>query len=181
MASILVKTNVAVAIDGDLKYKSLTPYNVRDTYENKVAADRLVADGLIDIVAPFTSVPPDEWKTMIQGIPEITVGEEVADAITVSVQLKDVAENNVAKPCLARVWLSDDVAGVLCAAAPSGGVTIGVKGAIVEELKADLHLVVASDNKGAFDLVITEVAAKTLYVNVEYQGYITSAKVEFAV
>lgn len=181
MASILVKTTVAISFDGELKYKSNIPYVVADTYENKLMADRLVADGLIDIVVPFTAIPPDNWRTMLQGEPEITVEDEDSDVITVSVQLKDVDGRNINTPCVVRFWLTDDPAGDLCAVVPSGGVAAGTKGTIIAEIEKDLHYLITSDNKGVFDVDITEVGAKVLYFNVEYQGYVTSAEVEFAV
>lgn len=179
MASILVKTSKGIVIDGDLRYKSTTPYVIEDTYENKIAAEEMETAGLIDIIVPFTAAAPAK----IQGEPNIVVGEEDTDAdkIVVSVQLKDFANNIVERKCLVRVWLSDVAAGALCAAPPSGGMVIGTKGAIIDTITSDLHLLIATDNTGFFDVVIEEAAAKELYFNIEYQGYITSTKIEFAV
>jgi len=115
----------------------------------------------------------------VHGAPTITVGDEDANAIVVTVQLNDAANNPIAEQCLTRVWLSDAAAGALCAAAPSGNVVVSTAGAVVASPAAKTHLLVASDATGAFDISITEAGAKVLFFNVEYQGYITSAEVEF--
>lgn len=118
---------------------------------------------------------------LIQGTPAFTVGAEATDVINVSCQLKDANAVAIAAAHVLRVWLSDAAGGALCAAAPSGTVVIGTNGVIVDSHVAKTHLVVATSAAGLFDLNITEVGAKTLYVNVEYQGKVfTSGAVTFA-
>ena len=134
-------------------------------YEAKAAGETTVRIKLFEsLTLPLgLQAQVEAIEQRVYGTPTVTVGDEAADAIVVTVQLNDAANNPVAEQCLARVWLSDAAAGALCAVAPSGNVVVSTAGVIV-----------------AFDISITEAGAKVLFFNVEYQGYITSAEVEFA-
>ena len=151
-------------------------------YEAKAAGETTVRIKLFEsLTLPLgLQAQVEAIEQRVYGTPTVTVGDEAADAIVVTVQLNDAANNPVAEQCLARVWLSDAAAGALCAVAPSGNVVVSTAGVIVASPAAKTHLLVASDATGAFDISITEAGAKVLFFNVEYQGYITSAEVEFA-
>lgn len=117
---------------------------------------------------------------LIQGTPTITPGAEAGgDTIDVAIQLTDAQGTNLAAKHGVHIWLSDAAAGALCAVAPSGAVTVttGVK---LSEDTAKTEFGAVSDATGAIVVRIIEAAAKTLFVNVEYQGKVTSGEVSFA-
>jgi hypothetical protein len=117
----------------------------------------------------------------LPGAVDFTIGAEQANVIQISAQLKNIFGANIAFKSAVRVWLSDAAAGAICAVAPSGTVVAGTSGVIVDSLTAKTHLLVATSATGSFNLDITEADAKTLYLNIEWQGKIfTSAVVTFA-
>ena len=127
-------------------------------------------------VAPpvIVSDLPASVGNLIQGLPTITIGAEVANVIRVGVQLKDVLGNNIASTFACNVWLSDAAGGGLTGTVP-GAVAIGTAGVIVYSFVASEYFYIATNTAGFFDLDITYILAKTYYLNVEYQGKVFSS------
>lgn len=120
-------------------------------------------------------------SALMQGAPAFTIGDELANVINVAVQLKDAAGTAIAAKHSVHVWLSDNASGAECAVAPDGDVVIDTDGEIVKSYTAKLNHQIVTGSDGKFDLDITESGAKTLYVNVEYQGKVySSGAVTFA-
>lgn len=98
------------------------------------------------------------------GAPAFVIGAEAGNAISVAIQLKDAAGADLAVRGSVFAYLSDDANGdALAAAAPSGGVAIGVDGLAIP-LVAGKTWLLTSEADGDIDLTITEAGAKTCYL-----------------
>lgn len=90
-----------------------------------------------------------------------TIGTESADAITVSIQLKDAAGADLAVRGSVFAYLSDDANGdSITGTAPSGGVAVGTDGLAIPVVAGKAWQLV-SEADGDIDLVITEAGADT--------------------
>jgi len=107
---------------------------------------------------------------------DISVGEEGADIVLVTLQIQDLAEADIAGYVTAQCWLSDAAYGAECAIAPTGGVTVST-GTELEEITVNKRLKVISDSNGIIVLAIEEAGAKTFYLNAELGGklYVSAA------
>lgn len=94
------------------------------------------------------------------------IGAEAGgNEITVSIQLKDAAGDDLATAAALLAFLSDNSSGLdVSADAPSGGVAAGTDGSIVKEHTAELAFWLQSEADGDIDLVITEAGADTWYL-----------------
>lgn len=116
----------------------------------------------------------DALAALIQGSPSFTVGAEAADVITVTVQLKDADATNLAAATLCQVWLSDTAGAAVTGTAPSGAVTV-TTGTLKSSITAKTDLWVASNASGAIVITIEEAGARTWYLNLEFQGKVSSS------
>jgi hypothetical protein len=96
-----------------------------------------------------------------------TIGAEIANVITVAVQLKSDQGTDLAVRGSVQWYLSDDAAGdVLVATAPDGGVAGGTDGWTSPTVTGKRGQSV-SENDGDIDIAITHAAgAKTVYLNI---------------
>lgn len=96
----------------------------------------------------------------------ITVGAEATNAITVTVQFKDVDGNSIAEAVHGRCFLSDLSTGIdLLNTAHDGGVAIAAGGgAILLEDVTDKVFSFVTNATGAIALTATESGAKTAYL-----------------
>ena len=91
--------------------------------------------------------------------------ETGGNARTVTITARDAKNNALKSVTPLRVYLSDAATGAgVAAAAPSGGIAIGAKGAILAAVVAGKYLDVLTDANGQVELTVTEAAAKTFYV-----------------
>ena len=95
---------------------------------------------------------------------EITVGAEDANAIPVTIQLKDGLGDDLAVRGAVHAYLSDDANGdSIAATAPSSGWAIGTDGLLIP-LVANKAALLVSEEDGDIDLAITEAGAATWYL-----------------
>lgn len=100
----------------------------------------------------------------------ISATAEAANARTVTVQARAPALRTgevqaITRAVPLRVWLSDAATGIgVAASAPSGGVAIGTKGAVLAAVVAGKVLDCVTDATGALELVVTEATGKTFHV-----------------
>ena len=103
---------------------------------------------------------------------EFTIGEEIADAIIVTIQLKGPAGVDLQVRASVLAYLSDDAYGdSVVATEPSGAVAIGTDGLLIPILTgvsaselAKTIFQLTSEADGDIDISITEAGAKTLYL-----------------
>jgi hypothetical protein len=104
----------------------------------------------------------------IDGAPfdaSFTIGTEAANIINVAVQLKDADAVNLAAIKSLRIYLSDNTTGNnFIATAPSGTVVIGTNGALYDVGGNKKVFQVITNSSAQFDINITEVGVKTLYL-----------------
>jgi len=129
-------------------------------------------------VAEFSgSVDVGDLSVALQdAIPDVTiaVGTGAANAIAVTVQVRDAADNNRAGLFLLRCWLSDTAGGGETTTSPSGGTAV-TTGTLVTAHTADRHLVAVTDATGLAVLTLTEAGARTWFVNAEFDGVVYSS------
>lgn len=95
----------------------------------------------------------------------IAVGAEASNAITVTIQLKDSGNTNLAAIGHVDAYLSDASTGVaISASAPATSVAAGAAGKIIKELTTKLAWKLQSSAAGVINLVITETGAATWYL-----------------
>ncbi len=93
-----------------------------------------------------------------------TIGAEAADTIIVGIQLKDANGADVAdKVCLPWYFADDAVGDVLIAVVPTGAVTAGADGTLIQLVAKTAGLVV-SEGDGDIDISIVTAGAKTMYI-----------------
>jgi hypothetical protein len=104
----------------------------------------------------------------IDGAPfdaSFTIGTEAANIINVAVQLKDADAVNLAAIKSLKIYLSDNTTGNnFIATAPSGTVVIGTNGALYDVGGNKKVFQVITNSSAQFDINITEVGVKTLYL-----------------
>lgn len=132
-----------------------------------------------DLSANRTLDASDATKDAIGAAPSVTAGAEAANAITVTIQAKDQAGNNLAERREYRVIITDAQYGAECAAAPDGGVAFGT-GTVRQTITAGKQFVVMSDANGVIALTLTESTAKTFYVEAADSGRVGSVAATFA-
>lgn len=94
-----------------------------------------------------------------------TIGVEAANVINVAVQLKDANGASTATASSLFAYFSDSAAGTnYIATAPSGTVVIGTNGALFDVGAVKKLFRFISNASGQFDINITEVGVKTLYL-----------------
>lgn len=142
----------------------------------ELAADEIIRSGALvlesgvegDIVpcllAPAAAVGALHAQTGGVFEASFTIGNEAAHVRRVSIQLKDDAGADLAQRGSVLAYLAGDAAGdTIAAAAPSGGVAIGVDGLAIP-LVAGKVLQLVSEADGDIDLDITEATAKSFYL-----------------
>ena len=122
--------------------------NTNDIVASSVTAAKL-ADGVADEMLTATA----------------TVSVEVANVVSVTVQMQDIQGNNLADQCVVEYWLSDTAAEALTGDTFTGGGVAATTGIIVKELTTDTHAVCITDAAGLLVLTFTETNANTLYFN----------------
>lgn len=106
-------------------------------------------------------------NTLQDALPKctISVGAEASNVIQVSIQFKDVADNNLADRMGAFVWLSGSQHGAEVGTAPSGGWSAGV-GTLISTAVAGKSAYFLSDATGLLRIDLTEAGAASFYVHV---------------
>lgn len=96
-----------------------------------------------------------------------TIGAEVANVITVAVQLKDRYGADLAVRGMIHWFIAGDALGdTLVATAPDGGVAAGTDGWVAQVVTGKLGMAV-SESDGDIDIAITHAAgAKTVYLGI---------------
>lgn len=115
--------------------------------------------------------------------PTLTITPEVGDDVVVTVQLKNLAGENVAEKRLLTWWVSDTAGGVLAATAPSGGVAVS-GGIAVQVLTTNKSGIAMTDATGEVIFTLTEAGTDTFYLNVSLDGmggqFVSSGDLDFA-
>lgn len=125
-----------------------------------------------------TAQVSDAIQDAIMGAPTITAGAESANTITVTVQLKDLAGNNLASVGRFRWWLSDAQNQGETAAAPSGGVSV-TSGYVLKEVTLNKQYDLLTLSTGALSINVVEAAAKSFWVHAEHDGRVASLQITF--
>lgn len=110
---------------------------------------------------------------------ELTVGAEASDAIEVTIQKKDAADNNLAEYGEFECWLSDsNTGGGETSSAPNTSFSV-TTGTELEEVTSKIRLKVITDSNGTAKVTVdnTGGGTDTWYLNVSYNGkvYISDA------
>ncbi|MCL4867759.1 MAG: hypothetical protein KJ063_02225 [Anaerolineae bacterium] len=93
-----------------------------------------------------------------------SIGTETANAIPVSIQLKDRENGNELGERAAVHWyLSSNANGDVVASAPSGGIAIGTDGVLIEWTN-NVSGMAISEADGDIDVVITDTGTPTFYL-----------------
>lgn len=111
----------------------------------------------------------------------ISIGAEAANAITLTFQAYDAGGASLAAIVPFELWLSDGVEGWETAAAPDGGIAVGV-GTLLETLTAGKRISLVTNASGQAQVTLTESTAKTWYARAMLNDgkVVTSAAVTFA-
>lgn len=116
----------------------------------------------------MTITPEIGYARVVVGplVPKIgvTIGQREDDAIRVTLQLQDQANNAVARRWLGEIWLGDAAYGDLAAAAPNGGVTVAVGQQLGAPLATDKHLKAIASADGVIAIDIADTGTPTFYV-----------------
>ncbi len=119
----------------------------------------------------------------IPSTPTLAVGVEgagAANAIDVTITLKDIAGTTLAAKAMATVWLSDTAGAAPTASAPTGGTSVQT-GTLIKAHTAGIMLDVLSSAAGLIVVRLTDSGTATFYVNVAIGDVIaSSAAVTFA-
>lgn len=110
-----------------------------------------------------------------------TIGAEAANAIIVSIQLKDARTGlALAERRAVHAYFSDDANGdTLQVTAASGAVAISTNGVMIDQVAKKAFTLISEAN-GLIDITITEAAAKTAYLIVVVGGILhASAAIAF--
>jgi len=105
---------------------------------------------------------------------DVTVGDEVTNAIVVSVQLKDLLGVALAGKRLIQWWLSDAAGGAATGTGPATSTAV-TKGTAVNVYTAKISGAALTDANGELDLTLTETGAKTWYLNAACDGIVVSS------
>jgi hypothetical protein len=132
---------------------------------------RSVAGIIDDVDAQGVWVELDVRKTLAAlqaltgglGRPTFAVGAEAGNAITVSIQLKDIWGNDLARRGTVLAYFSDDANGDSLAATAFDTVAAGTDGVVIEPV-ANNFLNLISEADGDIDIAIGEDAAVTKYL-----------------
>ena len=93
-----------------------------------------------------------------------TIGAEAANAIAVTIQLKDRKNGgDLAERAAIHWYLSADTNGDAIAVVPDGGIAIGTDGLLIE-WTANLSGIAIRESDGDIDVVITESTANSFYL-----------------
>lgn len=116
----------------------------------------------------LTAVIADAIMCAVGAQPTITVSDEAANVVTVTVQMKDAMNANLAELCILHVWISDAAAGALGTAVD--GAVAATTGTIIESYTAKTDLLCVTDANGVLVLTFTESGALVTYFNTDIQG-----------
>lgn len=99
----------------------------------------------------------------------ISVGSESSDTISVTVQAKDAAGDDLAEYVLVRAWLGSSAYGGEASTPPNTGFAVST-GTIVKELTTNKHLLAVSNSSGRVVFAIEETGTPTFYLMAELDG-----------
>lgn len=119
----------------------------------------------------------------IFGAPTLAVGVEgagAANAIDVTITLKDILGTALAAKAMATIWISDTAGAAPSGSAPNGGTTVQT-GTLLKAVTAGVLLDIVSDASGVIVVRLTDSGTPTFFVNVAVGDVIaSSAAVTFA-
>jgi len=124
----------------------------------------------------------DALGAQLFGAPSITADSPTPGGTTANVviQFRDIKGTNVAKYCVARVWISDTAGGNPTMQSPSGTEAV-VKGFRLQTITAKTHWIWKSNSDGMIQFsIINSPFPRTYYVNVSINGRVyTSPSINF--
>lgn len=127
--------------------------------------------------AVAAQVDTNDVKTF--GTPTFSVAAEAANAIAVTITLRDAAGVALAAKAMATVWISDSALGVVSATPPDGTVSFTTGTLLKEDTTKVLHRVVSSA-AGVLVLSVGESTAKSFHVCVAVGNVTASQVITFA-
>ncbi len=111
--------------------------------------------------------------------PGLSVGQESGNAITVTVQARDAALNDIAERRLLRIWIAGAQYGAECASAPDGGVAV-TTGTVISTVTANKQYLVLTDASGVVQITLTHSAAATFWLHAADGSRVSAVQVTFA-
>lgn len=99
------------------------------------------------------------------GSASFTIGSESSDTINVAIQLSDPEGDDFDEFGFVWAYLSGDSGGDgVVSTAPTGGVSIGTDGSIIEEPTSGKTFLLQSENDGDIDVDITDTGTPTFHL-----------------
>lgn len=102
----------------------------------------------------------------------ITAGDEVSDARTLSVQVRDAAGSDQAGRFVIRAWLAESE---FASPSPTGNTVAVSAGSTLREIQANADYQLITDSSGLSSLDVTITSAATRYLMAEIDGKIYSS------
>ena len=109
------------------------------------------------------AVQPGASKRSFNGA-HFSIGDEASNVKAVTVYFHEQGDNRVAEPVCLMGFISSDAGGDGMAPAPTGGISDGGSGHILNELVANRLFYVLTNAAGSLQLNIEDSGAKTLYL-----------------
>ena len=100
---------------------------------------------------------------------ELSVGDEYGETISVTVQAKDAAGDNLGERVLIRGWLGSSQCGGEVSTPPNTDFTVST-GTIVKELTTNRHLLAISNENGRVVFSVQDTGSPTFYLMAELDG-----------
>ena len=132
--------------------------------------------------AAITPVELDD--AIADALPKMTlaVAAEDSNNIDVTIQLKDIQDNNLAEARLIKAWLSDTATGGETATAPDTDFSVQT-GTLLKEVTINKHLEVLASASGVAVLRVSDTGSPTFYLRAAIDGgkVYTSDAITFAI
>lgn len=140
------------------------------------------ADLLTFIQSDDNSINEKPIDDMLRGIIDVvmpavdfTVSAEATNVVTVTIQLKNAAGENLGLEKVLEIYMSDAAGGALTSTAPDGAVA-ATTGTVLVSHTAKTHLLVKTDANGTAVLTLTESGDLVRYLNaINQDGSIASS------
>jgi len=110
--------------------------------------------------------------------PDITVGAEVSDAISVTVQMQNSVGSDITGRHAFRCWLSDTEYGAETGTVPFADLTV-TTGTLIKEITVDKQQYVITDGDGEAVIKVDNAGGSTdsWYLMIELQGIVTASSI----
>lgn len=110
----------------------------------------------------------------------ISLGTETSHARVATVTLKDADGNAITNQVAVRFFVSDNAFDVLCASAPSSGLSLNSNNKLIQTVVSNKDLWAWSYTDGTLKVTVTEATAKTFYLQAVCGSIAVSAACAFA-